>query len=149
MSALRLLSRSTPRPVPPPSGGRPRAHALTPPPRAGGEGGCGCGGSAPAGGCGDKQQNPAAAAAAQPAAAEPTTAAALTAFAAALGNSDGTVPRAAMDAIAAPLRRGAASGEVDASSTPSATTGERVVTVAELLAFDPDDPDNDLDKYIV
>jgi hypothetical protein len=60
-----------------------------------------------------------------------------------------------MDAIAAPLRRAgggegasAAAGAQEGGAAGSAG-GERVVTVAELLAYDPDDPDNDLDKYIV
>ena len=146
MPAFRLASRPLHLSARP-AGPRP-ARPTTLPIRAG-EGGCGCGSSAPSGGCGDKAS--AAAGAAQPAvAAEPTTAAALTAFAAALGNSDGTVPRSAMDAIAAPLRRSAAAvaeGEAATATAPPST--ERVVTIAELLAFDPDDPDNDLDKYIV
>jgi hypothetical protein len=52
--------------------------------------------------------------------------------------TDAKIPRSALDAIAAPLRREAAA------------EGERVVSVAEILAHSPeDDPDADLDAYIV
>jgi len=146
MTQLTLLPSSRPFATCAAAGGRTRRTAR-PPPRAGG--GCGCGGtSPPSGGCAETGAavggSTLPGAASQPAAAEPTTAAALTAFASALG-SDGTVARAAMDAIAAPLRR-EAGGQ---AGSDQAAQGERVVTVAELLAFDPNDPDNDLDAYIV
>jgi hypothetical protein len=56
-----------------------------------------------------------------------------------------------MDEVSAPLRREAerVAAAAAAGQGNGSASGERTVTVAELLAFDPDDPDNDLDAYIV